>query len=452
MEFLSAIVRFSLQNRALVVVATALLMFLGVRAALRLPIDAVPDVTNVQVQVITAAPALSPTEIEQYVTMPVERAMSGVPGVSEVRSLSKYGVSVVTVVFREETQLYLARQLVSERMREAEEAVPREYGKPELGPISSGLGEIYQFVVRGEGRTLMELEETLDWYIGPQLRSVPGIVEVNSFGGENREYQVVLDPGRLQASGLSVREVVDALSRSNRNAGGGYIEHAREQIVIGTTGLIHSLEDLKSVVVGTTPQGVPITVAHIGEARFGPKLRRGAATMDGKGEVAIGVSMMLIGENSRTVTQAVKARLAAMRPSLPPGVRIEPFYDRAALVNRTITTVLRNLGVAVGYSLIAYQATLKGISKLEANADAMAADLDANWEVLAEPIQTVMRRYAVANPYEQLKELTRGKGITREALQEFIGTLAIPEAEKARLLQMTPASYIGKAAELAKRI
>lgn len=350
MEFLSAIVRFSLQNRALVVVATALLMFLGVRAALRLPIDAVPDVTNVQVQVITAAPALSPTEIEQYVTMPVERAMSGVPGVSEVRSLSKYGVSVVTVVFREETQLYLARQLVSERMREAEEAVPREYGKPELGPISSGLGEIYQFVVRGEGRTLMELEETLDWYIGPQLRSVPGIVEVNSFGGENREYQVVLDPGRLQASGLSVREVVDALSRSNRNAGGGYIEHAREQIVIGTTGLIHSLEDLKSVVVGTTPQGVPITVAHIGEARFGPKLRRGAATMDGKGEVAIGVSMMLIGENSRTVTQAVKARLAAMRPSLPPGVRIEPFYDRAALVNRTITTVLRNL--AEGAALV----------------------------------------------------------------------------------------------------
>lgn len=343
MEFLSAIVHFSLRNRAVVLVATALLCILGVRAALRLPIDAVPDVTNVQVQVITASPALSPTEIEQYVTIPVERAMSGVPGVSEIRSLSKYGVSVVTVVFREDTQLYLARQLVSERMREAEDAVPKEYGKPELGPISSGLGEIYQFVVRGEGRTLMELEETLDWYIGPQLRAVPGIVEVNSFGGENREYQVVLDPSRLQATGLSVREVVEALSRSNRNAGGGYIEHAREQIVIGTTGLIHSLEDLRSVVIGATPQGVPITISNIGEARFGAKLRRGAATMDGKSEVAIGVSMMLIGENARTVTQAVKAKLDALRPSLPTGVYIEPFYDRAALVERTIVTVLRNL-------------------------------------------------------------------------------------------------------------
>ncbi|MBL9042777.1 MAG: efflux RND transporter permease subunit [Myxococcales bacterium] len=343
MEFLSGVVHFSLRNRAVILVATALLLVLGVRAALRLPLDAVPDVTNVQVQVITAAPALSPTEIEQYVTIPVERSLSGVPGVTEVRSLSKYGVSVVTVVFREDMQLYFARQLVSERMREAEDAVPKEYGKPELGPISSGLGEIFQFVVRGEQRTLMELEETLDWYIGPQLRSVPGIVEVNSFGGENREYQVVLDAGRLQASGLSVREVVDALSRSNRNAGGGYIEHAREQIVIGTTGLIHSLEDLRTVVVGATPQGVPITIAHIGEARFGPKLRRGAATMDGQGEVAIGVAMMLIGENSRTVTEAVKAKLDALRPSLPPGIRIEPFYDRSALVDRTIATVLRNL-------------------------------------------------------------------------------------------------------------
>ncbi len=348
MELLGAIVHFSLRNRALVLVATALLTVLGVRAALRLPIDAVPDVTNVQVQVITASPALSPTEIEQYVTIPIERAMSGIPSVTEVRSLSKYGVSVVTVVFREDMQLYLARQLVSERMREAEDAVSKEYGKPEMGPISSGLGEIYQFVVRGEGHTLMELEETLDWYIGPQLRTVPGIVEVNSFGGENREYQIVLDAGRLQASGFSVREVVEALARSNRNAGGGYIEHAREQIVIGTTGLIRSLEDLRTVVIGATPQGVPITIAHLGEVRFGPKLRRGAATMDGQGEVAIGVSMMLIGENSRTVTQAVKAKLDALRPSLPPGVRIEPFYDRAALVDRTIATVLRNLAEGAG--------------------------------------------------------------------------------------------------------
>jgi cobalt-zinc-cadmium resistance protein CzcA len=195
---------------------------MGTRAALHLPIDAVPDVTNVQVQVITSSAALSPTEIEQYVTVPVERSLSGVPGVLEIRSLSKYGVSVITVVFAEDTPLYLARQLVSERLRDAEAAIPKEYGRPELGPISSGLGEVFQFVVRGEGHSLMELQEVLDWYIGPQLRSVPGIVEVNSFGGQTREYQVVLDPGRLQATGLSVREVIDALSRSNRTVGGGF--------------------------------------------------------------------------------------------------------------------------------------------------------------------------------------------------------------------------------------
>lgn len=361
MGLLSAVVTLSLRHRALVLIATVLLVLMGTRAALHLPIDAVPDVTNVQVQVITSSAALSPTEIEQYVTVPVERSLSGVPGVLEIRSLSKYGVSVITVVFAEDTPLYLARQLVSERLRDAEAAIPKEYGRPELGPISSGLGEVFQFVVRGEGHSLMELQEVLDWYIGPQLRSVPGIVEVNSFGGQTREYQVVLDPGRLQATGLSVREVIDALSRSNRTVGGGYIEHAREQIVIGTDGLIHSLDDLRSAVVGATPQGIPITIADVGEARFGPRLRRGAATMDGQGEVVLGVSMMIIGGNARTVTAAVKAQLDALRPSLPTGVRVEPFYDRAALVNRTINTVLRNLAEGAGLVILVLLVLLRDL-------------------------------------------------------------------------------------------
>ena len=343
MRFLSSVVAWSLRHRAAVVAGTILFALVGARAAFELPIDAVPDITNVQVQVITSAPALAPVEVEQYVTVPVERAMSGLPKVEELRSISKYGLSVVTVVFEEGTNIYFARQLVQERMRAAEEAVATHYGRPEMGPIATGLGEIYQFVVRGEGHTLMELEETLDFYIGPQLRMVPGVVELNSFGGEDKQYQVVLDPKRLQAAGVSVEEVVRALERSNANAGGGYIEHNREQIVIGTVGLVQSLEDLRSVVVAATPQGVPITVSTVGDVRFGARLRRGAATQDGQGEVVVGLAMMLVGENARVVTERVKAKLEELRPTLPAGIRVEPFYDRAELVDRIIATVARNL-------------------------------------------------------------------------------------------------------------
>ena len=343
MAFLSAIVGWSLRNRPVVILATLLLIAAGLYSAKHLPIDAVPDLTNVQVQVITAAPALSPVEVEQYVTIPVERAMATVPESTEVRSTSKYGLSVVTVVFRDDTSIYFARQLVSERMREAQDAVPGQYGKPEMGPITTGLGEVYQFVVRNDRLTLMQTEEILDWQIAPQLRTVPGVIEVNSFGGEDKQYQVVLDPSRVQASGVSVAEVAEALERSNTNAGGGYIEHAREHFVIGTNGLVKSLDDVKNVVIGATPQGVPITIATVGDVKFGARLRRGAASRDGEGEVVLGVAMMLMGENSRTVTTAVKEKLAAIAPSLPEGTRIEPFYDRSILVDRTIHTVTRNL-------------------------------------------------------------------------------------------------------------
>ena len=343
MALFRAVIGWSLRNRPVVVLAALLLTLLGVRSAFRLPIDAVPDVTNVQVQIITSSPALSPAEVEQYVTVPIERAMAGIPKTTEVRSISKYGLSVVTVVFEETTNIYFARQLVNERMSEASEAVPSQYGRPEMGPISSGLGEIFQFVVENPRLTLMQLEELLDWQIGPALRTVSGVVEVNSFGGEDRQYQVVLDPKRLQAAGVSVAQVIDAIERSNANAGGGYIEHAREHFVIGTTGLVRSLDDLQNVVIGATTEGVPITVATVGDVRFGPRLRRGAASKDGKGEVVVGVTLMLLGENSRTVTAAVKEKLATLGPSLPEGTRIEPFYDRSELVARTIRTVATNL-------------------------------------------------------------------------------------------------------------
>lgn len=361
MALLSWIVAWSLRHRAVVLIATLLMVVVGARSALQLPIDAVPDVTNIQVQVITSAPALSPVEIEQYVTVPVERAMSGIPRVEEVRSISKYGLSVVTIVFDEDTDVYFGRQMVAERMREAETAVSPRYGRPEMGPIATGLGEIYQFVVRGNGHSLMELQEALNWYIAPQLRSVPGVVELNSLGGEQRQYQVVVDPRRLQAAGLSVGEVVHALERANANAGGGYIEHNREQLVIGTVGLVRSLRDLESVVVGATPQGIPITVANIGEVKFGPRLRWGAATMDGQGEVVVGVTLMLMGENARIVTDRVKARLAELTPSLPAGMRIEAFYDRAELVSRTIGTVVRNLAEGAALVMLVLFLTLGNV-------------------------------------------------------------------------------------------
>jgi cobalt-zinc-cadmium resistance protein CzcA len=343
MALLSALVAWSLRNRPVVLVVTLLFAAFGLRSALSLPIDAVPDITSVQVQIITSAPALSPVEIEQYVTVPIERAMAGIPKTLQVRSVSKYGLSVVTVVFHDGTDIYFARQLINERMREASDAVPPQYGKPEVGPITSGLGEIFQFTLRNPKLTAMQLEELLDWQIRPQLRTVPGIVEVNSFGGEDRQYQVVLDPKRLQAAGISVAQVAEAIDRSNANAGGGYIEHNREHFVIGTSGLVKNLDDLRRVVIGATPQGVPITVATVGDAVFGPRLRRGAASKDGQGEVVVGVALMLLGENARTVTDAVKARLAALQPSLPEGTLVEPFYDRSVLVNRTIHTVGKNL-------------------------------------------------------------------------------------------------------------
>lgn len=343
MRLLSGMVDWALGNRPVVLLLTALFVMWGVDSARRLPLDAVPDVTTVQVVLITSAPALSPVEMEQFVTVPVERAMAGIPHLQELRSISKYGLSVVTVVFSDDTDIHLARQQVLERMREAEDAIPPQCGRPRLGPISTGLGEVLQFVVRGEGHSLMELEELLDWYLAPQLRMVPGVVEVNSFGGENKQYQVVVDPARLQAMGLSLQQVDAALEKSNANAGGGYIEHQREHFVIGSRGLVRNLDDIRSVVVGATSEGTPILLSNVADVKVGSQLRHGAASMDGTGEVVIGVALMMMGENSRTVTEALKARLEELKPSLPKGVVVEPFYDRSVLVNRTIRTVATNL-------------------------------------------------------------------------------------------------------------
>ncbi len=369
------IVEFSIKNRFLVIFVVLLVGAVGVRAAQELPIDAVPDVTNVQVQVLTNAPALGPAEVEQFITFPVETVMSGLPRLEQVRSVSRFGLSAVTVVFEEGTDIYFARQLVGERLAEAREAIPDAYGSPEMGPISTGLGEIYQFEVRGtpacktgqpdtpDCYSSMELREILDWYIAYQVRSVPGVVEINSFGGELKTYEVSVHPDRLAAFELGLSDVFLALERNNQNAGGGYIIHNGEQRLIRGEGLVETLEDLREVVVTTKDDGVPIRVGDIADVRLAPMIRQGAVTRDGRGEAVTGIVMMLMDENSRSVSRAVHERIEAITPSLPPGVQIETFYDRTELVNRTIRTVATNLiegGVLVIVVLLLLLGNLRG--------------------------------------------------------------------------------------------
>lgn len=347
------VVDFSVKNRFLVILLVLVVAALGVRAAQRLPIDAVPDVTNVQVQVLTNAPALGPLEVEQLITFPVESVMSGLPHLTEVRSVSRFGLSAVTIVFEEGTDIYFARQLVSERLSAVRDAIPAEYGRPELGPISSGLGEIYQFEVRGDPMcagadteecfTRMELRSLLDWYIAYHLRSVPGVVEVNAFGGELKTYEVRPDPARLRALGLGIDDLLRALEENNLSGGGGSITHAGEQRLIRADGLLTGLADIRRVVVATRSEGTPIRIQDVAEVVNAPMIRQGAVTRDGRGEVVTATVMMLTGENSRDVARRVDERIEAIRPTLPDGVTIETLYDRTDLVDRTIATAATNL-------------------------------------------------------------------------------------------------------------
>ena len=357
------IVEFALHNRFLVLAATALAAGVGVYSMLRLPIDAVPDVTPNQVMVLTQAPGLGPVEVEQFVTFPVETAMSGLPGITSIRSISRFGLSSVYIYFEESMDLYFARRLVMERLPEARELVPEGYGTPSLGPISTGLGEIYQFEVRGDGYSAMDLRSILDWQIGFRLRSVPGVVEVNSYGGELKTYEIQLDPNRLVAYNVSLDMVYEALRENNANAGGAYIERAQEQYVIRGEGLITSLEDIGNVVVTASEDGVPIYVRNLGETAFAPMVRQGAVTRDGRGEIVTGVVMMLMGENPRVVAQRVDEELARIADTLPPGVEIDTYYDRTDLVQRTIATVQTNLvegGLLVIAVLLLFLGNLRG--------------------------------------------------------------------------------------------
>ena len=369
------IINSSLNNRLLVIIGWLLVTAVGIHSIAGLPVDAVPDVTNIQVQVLTNSPGLAPEEVEKFITFPVETSMSGLPKIEEIRSVSKFGLSAVTVVFEEGTDIYWARQLVGERLTEARGQIPEGYGEPEMGPISTGLGEIYQFEVKGEPMcdagqadtdacyTPMELRTILDWYVNYQLRSVRGIVEVNSFGGELKTYQVTLDPHRLVAHGLTTGDVLTALKENNRNVGGGYIAHQGEQYLVRGEGLIDSLDDLGRIVVAHDEEGTPVYVSGVGRAEFAPMIRQGAVTRDGRGEAAVGIVMMLMGENARVVVKDVKDKIAQIEKTLPEGVTIDTFYDRTELVQRTIKTVATNLiegGLLVILILLLLLGNLRG--------------------------------------------------------------------------------------------
>lgn len=343
---INALIRFAVQQRLLVMLMVAIMIGAGVYSLRRLPIDAVPDVTNVQVQILTAAPSLAPLEIERQITFPVEVAMSGLPDIEEIRSVSKFGLSSVTVVFADSVDTYFARQLVLERLTQARESIPESIGSPEMGPISTGLGEIYQYELRGapgSGYDAKALRTIQDWSVRRQLLGVPGVTEVNSFGGHEKQYQVRLDPMKLQSYGLSLRDVLEAVGRNNANVGGAYVEHGSEQYLLRGIGLIETSEDIRNIVVKTGKEGVPVYVGDLAEVIEGATVRQGAVTADGEGEIVAGIAMMLKGENSRSVVGQVKERVEQIKKTLPKGVELIPFYDRTELVDRTIWTVAKNL-------------------------------------------------------------------------------------------------------------
>ena len=343
---INALIRFAVAQRLLVLLAVVLLIGAGVYSLMNLPIDAVPDVTNVQVQVLTAAPALSPLDVERQITFPVEVAMSGLPDLEEIRSVSKFGLSAVTVVFHDSVNIYFARQLVLERLSQARDQIPANIGAPEMGPISTGLGEIYQYELKAKNPKEYDataLRTIQDWSVRRQLLGVPGVTEVNSFGGFEKQYQVRLNPAKLQAYGLSLREVFEAVARNNANVGGAYIEKDAEQYLLRGIGLVSSPDDIGMIVVKTGKDGVPVFVRDVGEVVAGATVRQGAVTSNGEGEIVAGIAMMLKGENSRSVVERVKARVEEVKKTLPKGVEMIPFYDRTELVDRTIWTVAKNL-------------------------------------------------------------------------------------------------------------
>ena len=343
------LIQFAIEQRIIVLLAVLLMAGLGIASYQKLPIDAVPDITNVQVQINTGAAGFSPLETEQRITFPIETAMAGLPALEQTRSLSRSGLSQVTVIFKDGTDLFFARQLVNERLQIAREQLP-EGAEALMGPISTGLGEIFLWTVEaqegalkddGTAYTPTDLRVIQDWIIKPQLRNVPGVAEINTIGGFAKEYQIAPDPKRLAAYKLTLTDLITALERNNANVGAGYIERSGEQLLIRAPGQVASTEDIANIVMANV-DGTPIRVKNVATVEIGRELRSGAATENGR-EVVLGTVFMLIGENSRTVSQAVASKLEQINKSLPQGVIAVPVYDRTHLVDKAIATVKKNL-------------------------------------------------------------------------------------------------------------
>lgn len=341
------IISFSVKNKLLVFLGVLGLVGWGIYSLIRLPLDAIPDITSNQVQIITVSPTLAAQEVEQFITYPVEIAMATVPGISEVRSISRFGLSVVTVVFEEDMNVLNARQLVSERLQVAQDQIPPGIGKPEMAPITTGLGEIYQYILNVKPGyenkySLMDLRTIQDWIVKRQLLGTPGIAEVSSFGGYLKQYEIAVDPVKLKGFDLSLPEVFAALEKNNQNTGGAYIEKNESAYIIRALGLVNSLEETGKIVLKSY-NGVPILIRDIGNVRFGHAVRYGAMTRNNEGEAVGGIVLMLKGENSYDVIERVKERIDIIKPSLPEGIEIHAFLDRSDLIGRAIHTVSKNL-------------------------------------------------------------------------------------------------------------
>ncbi|GIV29820.1 MAG: acriflavine resistance protein B [Bacteroidia bacterium] len=345
---LDKIIKFSIQNKLVIGIMTLLLIIWGVWSATKLPIDAVPDITNNQVQIITVCPTLAAQEVEQLVTFPIEQSIANLPDLEETRSISRFGLSVITVVFDDDVDIYFARQLVNEKLKEAEEKIPKGIGTPELAPVSTGLGEVYQYIIHPKKGSehkynAKDLRTMQDWIVARQLNGTKGIAEVNSFGGELKQYEVAVNPNRLKAMGVSVTDIFNALEKNNQNTGGAYIDKKPNAYFIRGIGLVTSLEDVKNIAVKNTNGSIPIFIKDVAEVRFGNAVRYGALTYNGEVDAVGGVVMMLKGENSNEVVKRIKEKLPVIQKSLPDDIVIEPYLDRTDLVGRAISTVEKNL-------------------------------------------------------------------------------------------------------------
>ena len=340
---LNALIEFSLRNRLLVIVMALALVAVGVVSVVHLPMDAFPDTTPVQVQINTVAPSLSPLEIEQQITFPVELAIGGLPGLQTVRSLSKFGLSQVVVIFDDDTDIYLSRNLIMERLQTAE--LPEGSPRPGLGPVSTGLGEVFHYLVESDSHSLTEITAAHNWIVRPKLRQVAGVAEVNTWGGFEKQFHVLIDARRLVKHGLSFKEVFEALERNNRNVGGGLISPREgESILVHGLGLVSSVSEIENIIVEAV-DGVPILIRDVADVEIGHEIRRAVTTAQGKGESVLGLGFMLMGENSRDITSRLKDKLEDTKKSLPPGMTVRVVYDRTELVDKVLHTVEENLVV-----------------------------------------------------------------------------------------------------------